>query len=170
MASRDKIALLELIRKIGLEDGDVDFLKEGLKVLTQAVMEAEVSSLIGAERYERSDKRTNSRNGYRTREWDTRVGTIDLQIPKLRKGSYFPSILEPRKKAEKALLSVVQEAYVHGVSTRKVDELVESMGIQGISKSEVSRICKELDDVVQGFKNRSLEGTYPYLWLDATFL
>ncbi|WP_206920176.1 IS256 family transposase, partial [Alicyclobacillus suci] len=169
MAYTDKIALLELIRKIGLEDGDVDFLKEGLRVLTQAVMEAEVSSLIGAERYERSEKRSNSRNGYREREWDTRVGTIDLQIPKLRKGSYFPSILEPRRKAEKALLSVVQEAYVHGVSTRKVDELVESMGIQGISKSEVSRICKELDDVVQDFKNRPLEGTYPYLWLDATF-
>jgi putative transposase len=169
MASRDKIALLELIRKIGLEDGDVDFLKEGLRVLTQAVMETEVSSLIGAERYERSEKRSNSRNGHRDREWDTRVGTIELQIPKLRKGSYFPSILEPRRKAEKALLSVVQEAYVHGVSTRKVDELVESMGIHGLSKSEVSRICKELDDVVQDFKNRPLEGAYPYLWLDATF-
>ncbi|WP_206920265.1 transposase, partial [Alicyclobacillus suci] len=140
MAYTDKIALLELIRKIGLEDGDVDFLKEGLRVLTQAVMDAEVSSLIGAERYERTNKRSNSRNGHRDREWDTRVGTIDLQIPKLRRGSYFPSILEPRRKAEKALLSVVQEAYVHGVSTRKVDELVESMGIQGISKSEVSRI------------------------------
>ncbi|WEH12048.1 IS256 family transposase [Alicyclobacillus fastidiosus] len=169
MAYMDKIALLDLIRKIGLEDGDVDFLKEGLKILTQAVMDVEVSSLIGAERYERSEKRSNSRNGHREREWDTRVGTIDLQIPKLRKGGYFPSILEPRRKAEKALLAVVQEAYVHGVSTRKVDELVESLGIQGISKSEVSRICKELDDVVQSFKNRPLEGAYPYVWLDATF-
>ena len=169
MASMDKMALLELIRKIGLENGDVDFLKEGLKVLTQAVMEAEVSTVVGAERYERTEQRRNSRNGYREREWDTRVGTIDLQIPKLRKGSYFPSILEPRRRAEKALLSVVQEAYIHGVSTRKVDELVESLGIGGISKSEVSRICKELDDVVQEFKSRPLEGEFPYLWLDATF-
>jgi transposase-like protein len=169
MAYTDKIALLDLIRKIGLEDGDVDFLREGLKILTQAVMDVEVSSLIGAQRYERSEQRSNSRNGHREREWDTRVGTIELQIPKLRKGSYFPSILEPRRKAEKALLSVVQEAYVHGVSTRKVDELVESLGIQGISKSEVSRICKELDDVVQAFKNRPLQGAYPYVWLDATF-
>jgi putative transposase len=168
MASMDKIALLELIRKIGL-DGDVDFLREGLKVLTQAIMEAEVSELVGAERFERSKERKNYRNGYRSREWDTRVGTIELQIPKLRKGSYFPSLLEPRRRAEKALLSVVQEAYVHGVSTRKVDELVESLGIGGISKSEVSRICKELDDVVQAFKDRPLEGEYPYVWLDATF-
>jgi len=145
MASMDKIALLELIRKIGLEDGDIDFLREGLKVLAEAVMDAEVSQLIGAERFERSTERKNYRNGYRRREWDTRVGTIELQIPKLRKGSYFPGLLEPRRRAEKALLNVVQEAYVHGVSTRKVDELVESLGIGGISKSEVSRICKELD-------------------------
>ncbi|CAM3748899.1 Mutator family transposase [Alicyclobacillus pomorum] len=121
MASMDKIALLELIRKIGL-DGDVDFLREGLKVLTQAIMEAEVSELVGAERFERSKERKNYRNGYRSREWDTRVGTIELQILMLRKGSYFPSLLESRRRAEKALLSVVQEAYVHGVSTRKVDE------------------------------------------------
>jgi len=169
MASMDKIALLELIRKIGLEDGDIDFLREGLKVLAEAVMDAEVSQLIGAERFERSTERKNYRNGYRRREWDTRVGTIELQIPKLRKGSYFPSLLEPRRRAEKALLNVVQEAYVHGVSTRKVDELVESLGIGGISKSEVSRICKELDEVVQAFKNRPLEGEFPYVWLDATF-
>jgi putative transposase len=169
MASMDKIALLELIRKIGLEDGDVDFLREGLKVLAEAVMDAEVSQLVGAERFERSTERKNYRNGYRRREWDTRVGTIELQIPKVRKGSYFPSLLEPRRRAEKALLNVVQEAYVHGVSTRKVDELVESLGIGGISKSEVSRICKELDEVVQAFKNRPLEGEFPYVWLDATF-
>ncbi len=169
MASMDKIALLELIRKIGLEDGDIDFLREGLKMLAEAVMDAEVSQLIGAERFERSTERKNYRNGYRRREWDTRVGTIELQIPKLRKGSYFPSLLEPRRRAEKALLNVVQEAYVHGVSTRKVDELVESLGIGGISKSEVSRICKELDEVVQAFKNRPLEGEFPYVWLDATF-
>ncbi len=169
MASMDKIALLELIRKIGLEDGDIDFLREGLKVLAEAVMDAEVSQLIGAERFERSTERKNYRNGYRRREWDTRVGTIELQIPKLRKGSYFPGLLEPRRRAEKALLNVVQEAYVHGVSTRKVDELVESLGIGGISKSEVSRICKELDEVVHAFKSRPLEGEFPYVWLDATF-
>ncbi len=168
MASIDKFTLLELIRKAGME-GDIDFLREGLKVLTEAVMDVEVSQQIGAERFERTDNRKNYRNGYRTREWDTRVGTIDLQIPKLRKGSYFPSLLEPRRRAERALLSVVQEAYVHGVSTRKVDELVESLGINGVSKSEVSRICKELDDVVQAFKNRPLEEEYPYIWLDATF-
>ena len=169
MASMDTIALLELIRKIGLEDGDIDFLREGLKVLAEAVMDAEVSQLIGAERFERSTERKNYRNGYRRREWDTRVGTIELQIPKLRKGSYFPGLLEPRRRAEKALLNVVQEAYVHGVSTRKVDELVESLGIGGISKSEVSRICKELDEVVHAFKSRPLEGEFPYVWLDATF-
>lgn len=146
MASIDKFTLLDLIRKVGME-GDVDFLREGLKVLAEALMDAEVSQHIGAERFERSENRKNYRNGYRNREWDTRVGTIDLKIPKLRKGSYFPSLLEPRRRAEKALLSVVQEAYVHGVSTRKVDELVESLGINGISKSEVSRICKELDEV-----------------------
>jgi len=168
MASIDKFTLLDLIRKVGME-GDVDFLREGLKVLAEALMDAEVSQHIGAERFERSENRKNYRNGYRNREWDTRVGTIDLKIPKLRKGSYFPSLLEPRRRAEKALLSVVQEAYVHGVSTRKVDELVESLGINGISKSEVSRICKELDEVVQSFKNRPLEGEYPYIWLDATF-
>ena len=112
-------------------------------------MDAEVSQLIGAERFERSTERKNYCNGYRRREWDTRVGTIELQIPKLRKGSYFPDLLEPRRRAQKALLNVVQEAYVYGVSTRKVDKLVESIG--GISKSEVSRICKELDEVVPMF-------------------
>lgn len=165
----DKMALLELIRKIGLEDGDVDFLREGLRVLAEAVMDVEVSHLVGAERFERNVERQNYRNGYRPREWDTRVGTVELNIPKLRKGSYFPSLLEPRKRAERALLNVVQEAYVHGVSTRKVDELVEALGVDGISKSEVSRICKELDDVVQAFRNRPLEGEFPYVWLDATF-
>ena len=168
MASIDRMSLLELLRKSGF-DGDVDFLKEALNVLVHSLMEAEVTAQIGAERYERNTERTNQRNGYRHREWHTRVGTLDLSIPKLRKGSYFPSLLEPRKRAEKALLSVVQEAYIHGVSTRKVDELVESLGMKGISKSEVSRICKELDDVVIAFKERPLEGQFPYVWLDATF-
>lgn len=168
MASIDRMTLLELLRKSGME-GDIDFLKEAMNVLVHALMDAEVSAQIGAERYERSTDRTNHRNGYRHREWDTRVGTLDLRIPKLRKGTYFPSLLEPRKRAEKALLSVVQEAYVHGVSTRKVDELVEALGMKGISKSEVSRICKELDEVVVAFKERKLEGQFPYVWLDATF-
>jgi transposase-like protein len=162
------MSLLELLRKSG-SDGDVDFLKEALNVLVHSLMEAEVAAQIGAERYERNTERTNQRNGYRQREWHTRVGTLDLSIPKLRKGSYFPSLLEPRKRAEKALLSVVQEAYIHGVSTRKVDELVESLGMKGISKSEVSRICRELDEVVMAFKERPLEGQFPYVWLDATF-
>lgn len=140
-----------------------------MQVLVQSLMEAEVAADIGAERYERNAERVNQRNGYRERRWDTRVGTLDLKIPKLRKGSYFPSLLEPRKRAEKALLSVVQEAYVHGVSTRKVDDLVEALGMKGISKSEVSRICKELDETVLAFKNRYLEGEYPYVWFDATF-
>jgi len=138
MASIDRIALLELLRKCGA-DGNVDFLKEALQVLVQSLMEAEVSAKIGAERYERNEGRTTYRNGYRERDWDTRVGTLKLRIPKLRQGSYFPSLLEPRRRAGKALLAVVQEAYVHGVSTRKVDELVEALGMQGISKSEVSR-------------------------------
>jgi transposase-like protein len=162
------MSLLELLRKSG-SDGDVDFLREALNVLVHSLMEAEVAAQIGAERYERNTERTNQRNGYRQREWHTRVGTLDLSIPKLRKGSYFPSLLEPRKRAEKALLSVVQEAYIHGVSTRKVDELVVSLGMKGISKSEVSRICRELDEVVIAFKERPLEGQFPYVWLDATF-
>jgi len=162
------MTLLELLRKCGV-DGDVDFLREALQVLVQSLMEAEVSAQIGAERYERNENRTTYRNGYRERPWDTRVGTLKLTIPKLRQGSYFPSLLEPRRRAEKALLAVVQEAYVHGVSTRKVDELVEALGMRGISKSEVSRICKELDEVVLSFKERPLDGAYPYVWLDATF-
>lgn len=168
MASIDRMSLLELFRNYGLE-GNVDFLKEALQVLVQSLMEAEVTAQIGADRYERSNERVTQRNGYRHREWDTRVGTLDLKIPKLRKGTYYPSLLEPRKRAEKALLSVVQEAYIHGVSTRKVDELVEALGMKGISKSEVSRICQELDEVVLAFKERPLEGQFPYVWLDATF-
>ena len=140
MASIDRMSLLELLRKSGF-DGDVDFLSP--ECSCTFVDGGGVTAQIGAERYERNTERTNQRNGYRQREWHTRVGTLDLSIPKLRKGSYFPSLLEPRKRAEKALLSVVQEAYIHGVSTRKVDELVESLGMKGISKSEVSRICRD---------------------------
>jgi len=134
--------------------------------VVQQLMEAEVSELIGAEHGERNPERLAHRNGYRPRRWDTRAGEIELAIPKIRRGSYFPSFLEPRKRSEQALVAVVQEAYVAGVSTRKVDQLVESLGLR-ISKSEVSRICQGLDEQVDAFRNRPLEGRYPYLWLDA---
>ena len=149
-------------------DGDVDFLREALRVLVEGIMDAEVSSRIGAEYGERSPERVTQRNGYRSRAWDTRVGTMDLHIPKLREGSYFPSLLEPRRRSERALLAVIQQAYVEGVSTRRVDDLVKALGCEGISKSQVSRICQELDVVVDGFMGRPLGGgPYPYLWLDA---
>jgi transposase-like protein len=152
-----------------LEQDDVDALREGVQVLAQLVMEAEVSGQIGAGLYERSSERTAYRNGYRTRRWDTRVGTIELKIPKVTAGVYFPSLLEPRRRAEKALHAVVVEAYVKGVSTRKVDDLVRALGIDGISRSEVSRICKSLDEEVKAFLNRPIEAECAYLWLDATF-
>jgi putative transposase len=149
-----------------LEEEGLDFLRESLSWVVQQLMEAEVSELIGAERGERSEERLTHRNGYRPRRWDTRAGELELAIPKLRRGSYFPSFLEPRKRSEQALVSVVQEAYVAGVSTRKVDQVVESLGLR-ISKSEVSRICAGLDEQVDAFRNRPLGGRYPYLWLDA---
>jgi len=152
-----------------LEQDDVDALREGVRVLAQAVMETEVSGQIGAAPYERSTERTAYRNGYRTRRWDTRVGTIELKIPKVTAGAYFPSLLEPRRRAEKALHAVVVEAYVKGVSTRKVDDLVKALGIDGISRSEVSRICKVLDAEVRTFLARPIEAPCPYVWLDATF-
>lgn len=152
-----------------LEEDDADLLREGVKILAQALMEAEVSAHIGAEPYERSSERTAYRNGYRTRTWNTRVGTIELRIPKVTRGSYFPSLLEPRRRAEKAMASVIQEAYVKGVSTRKVDDLVRALGMDGVSKSEVSRICKALDHDVSSFRNRSIDQEIPYLWLDATY-
>ena len=162
---KERMDLLELLRK-GEMDGDVDFLREALRVLVEGIMDAEVSSRIGAEYGERSPERVTQRNGYRSRAWDTRVGTMDLHIPKLREGSYFPSLLEPRRRSERALLAVIQQAYVEGVSTRRVDDLVKALGCEGISKSQVSRICQELDVVVDGFMGRPLGG-YPYLWLDA---
>jgi putative transposase len=152
-----------------LEEQDGDVLREGIRVLSQALMETEVAGLIGADRYERTSDRQTYRNGYRLRTWDTRVGTIELAIPKLRAGSYFPSLLEPRRRAERALLAVVQEAYVHGVSTRKVDDLLRALGLDGMSKSEVSRICAELDAEVAAFRSRGLEGEHPYVWIDATY-
>jgi putative transposase len=129
-------------------------------------MEVEVSELIGARLGERTADRATYRNGYRARRWDTRAGEIELAIPKLRRGSYFPTFLEPRRRSEQALVAVVQEAYVAGVSTRKVDQVVESLGLR-VSKSEVSRVCQGLDEQVEAFRCRPLEGRYPYLWLDA---
>ena len=152
-----------------LEEQDGDVLREGIRVLSQALMESEVAGLIGAERHERTGERTAYRNGSRTRTWDTRMGTIELAIPKVRPGTYFPSLLQPRRRAEHALLAVVQEAYVHGVSTRKVDDLVKALGVDGISKSVVSRICAELDTTVTAFRTRPLTGEHRYVWLDATY-
>jgi putative transposase len=150
-----------------LEGEGVDVLRDSLRWVCQQLMEAEVSKLVGAARGERApEERLTHRNGYRPRPWATRAGEIELAIPKLRRGSYFPSFLEPRRRSEQALVSVVQEAYVAGVSTRKVDQVVESLGLR-ISKSEVSRICQGLDGQVDAFRNRPLEGRYPYLWLDA---
>ena len=147
----------------------MDVLREGIRVLSQALMETEVASLIGAERHERTGERVAYHNGSRTRPWDTRMGTIELAIPKVTPGTYFPSLLQPRRRAEHALLAVVQEAYVHGVSTRKVDALVKALGVDGISKSEVSRICGALDPVVAAFRTRPLTGGHRYLWVDATY-
>jgi putative transposase len=167
----DRMAVLETVRK-AIADGDVDFLREGVRVLAEAVMEAEVTELTGVPHGERDpERRLTHRNGYRERRWDTRVGTIPLAVPRIRDGSYLPSLLEPRRRAERALLAVVQEAYLAGVSTRRVDDLVRALGIEGISRSEVSRICAELDAEVAAFRGRSLgETAYPYLWLDATYL
>ena len=168
MADELRMALTELLRKG--DAGDAEFLKEGVRALAQALMELEVTQQVGAERYERALTRTGQRNGYREREWDTRVGTIELQVPRVRDGSFFPSLLEPRKRAERALVAVVQEAYVQGVSTRRVDDLVQALGMTGISKSQVSRLCQALDGEVERFRTRRLEGPYPYVWLDATFV
>lgn len=166
----ESMALLESVRK-AIEEGDGDFLRDTVHLLAQGVMEAEVTELTGVPKGERApDRRLTQRNGYRERRWDTRVGTIDLAIPRVRDGNYFPSLLEPRRRAERALLAVVQEAYVLGVSTRRVDDLMQSLGITGISKSEVSRICAALDAEVETFRNRPLAEAYPYVWFDATYL
>lgn len=168
MADDVRMALETLLRKGAVED--IDVLREGVRVLSQAVMELEVSQHLGAERHERTMSRTGQRNGYRDRQWDTRVGSIDLQVPRVRDGGFIPSLLEPRKRAEQALVAVVQEAYVHGVSPRRVDALVKALGIEGISKSQVSRLGQDLDAVVERFRSRPLPGAYPYVWLDATYL
>jgi len=162
----DKMALMELVEKTD----DVELLRELLAYGLNRLMAAEVDQLTGAPAGVRSAERTNHRNGYRERGWETRVGRIDLAIPKLRKGSYFPSFLEPRRTAEKALTAVIQEAYVHGVSTRAVDDLVKAMGGTGVSKSQVSRLCEDIDERVQAFLHRPIEGQWPYLWIDATYV
>jgi len=166
MAETKRMTTEEVVGYL-LEGEGLDFLRESLAWVVQQLMEAEVSELIGAARGERApEERLTQRNGYRARPWATRAGEIELAIPKLRRGSYFTSFLEPRKRSEQALVSVVQEAYVAGVSTRKVDQVVESLGLR-VSKSEVSRICAGLDEQVEAFRNRPLEGRYPYMWLDA---
>ena len=163
------VALQEYLGKADV-DWNGDFLREGLTLLLRVLMECEVSQQIGAERYERSMERQTYRNGFREGMWETRVGEIPLRIPKLRSGKYYPSFLEPRRRAERALLAVIQTAYVEGVSTRKVDQLVQALGLTGIDKSKVSRICKELDTAVQAFRERHFEERYPYVWLDALYL
>jgi putative transposase len=162
-----KMELLELVRNA--QGGDVDFLRQGVRVLAQALMDAEVSAQIGAELGERApERRTTQRNGHRERDWDTRVGTIELAIPKLRSGSYFPSILDARRRAEQALCGVVAQCYVEGVSTRRVDDVARAMGVEGISKSQVSRICAQLDETVAAWRDRPLNaGPYAFVWIDA---
>src|SRR5690242_5512548 len=162
----EKIALRTLLEK----GSDATFLREMIGFAAQRLMELESEALCGAGHGERSPERRNQRNGYRDRDWETRAGRVELRIPKLRKGSYFPAFLEPRRLAEKALAAVVQEAYVHGVSTRSVDDLVKAMGMTGISKSQVSRLCEEIDDKVKAFLSRPIEGDWPYLWIDATYV
>jgi len=162
----DKIALRALLEK----GSDTTFLREMIGFAAQRLMELETEGLCGAGHGERSADRRNQRNGYRERDWETRAGTVELRIPKLRRGSYFPVFLEPRRLAEKALTAVVQEAYVQGISTRSVDDLVRAMGMEGISKSQVSRLCAEIDERVQTFLGRPIEGDWPYVWLDATYV
>lgn len=162
----DRMALIELIEK----GADSDLVRELLAFAADRMMELEVEARTGAPAGVRSPDRFTQRNGYRERTWETRAGRIDLAIPKLRKGSYLPSFLEPRRTAEKALTAVIQEAYVQGISTRAVDDLVKAMGGSGISKSQVSRLCEEIDERVNAFLSRPIEGAWPYLWIDATYL
>jgi transposase-like protein len=164
--TEDRLPLAELLQKAG----DGDFLRAVAEAVLQLVMESDVEGLIGAGRHERSPERLNYRNGYRDRALDTRLGTLQLRVPKLRQGSYFPPFLEPRKVSEKALVAVIQEAWIGGVSTRRVDELVQAMGLSGISRSTVSKLCKDIDERVGAFLERPLAGEWPYLWLDATYL
>src|SRR3954453_3092368 len=163
----ERLPLIELLQKAG----DGDFLRSVAEAVLQLLMEADVEGVIGAARHERTAERQTYRNGFRDRTLDTRLGTLQLRIPKLRAGpSYFPPFLEPRKTSEKALVAVIQEAWIGGVSTRRVDELAQAMGLAGIDKSRVSKLCKEIDERVGAFLERPLAGEWPYLWLDATYL
>jgi putative transposase len=164
--TNDMMTLRALMEK----SPDAGFLREMIGYGAQRLMELEVGGLTGAAHGERSADRLAQRNGYRDRDWETRAGTVELRIPKLRKGSYFPFFLEPRRLAEKALTAVIQEAYIHGISTRAVDDLVQAMGMSGISKSQVSRLCEEIDGRVNAFLDRPIEGDWPYLWIDATYI
>ncbi len=164
--TEERLPLAELMAKAG----DGDFLRSVAEAVVQLLMETDVDGLIGAGRHERTGERTTYRNGYRDRTLDTRLGSLQLRIPKLRQGSYFPPFLEPRRTSEKALVAVIQEAWIGGVSTRRVDDLVQAMGLAGIGKSTVSKLCKDIDDRVNAFLERPLVGDWPYLWLDATYL
>ncbi len=160
------MALTELAEK----GADIDVLRQMVQFMAQRLMELDVEGRCGAGYDEKSPERLNSRNGYRDRTWDTRAGSVELKVPKLRQGSYFPEFLEPRRTAEKALTAVIQEAYIQGISTRSVDDLVKALGMSGVSKSQVSRLCGELDERVGAFLNRQIEGDWPYLWIDATYV
>src|SRR5436853_3303692 len=164
--TEERLVLADLLEKAG----DGDFLRAVAEAVLQLLMESDVEGMIGAGRYERSGERTTWRNGYRDRTLDTRLAALQLRIPKLRQGSYFPPFLEARKSSEKALIAVIQEAWIGGVSTRRVDDLVQAMGLSGISESQVSKLCKEIDERVHAFLDRPLAGEWPYLWLDATYL
>jgi transposase-like protein len=164
--TKDTMAVQALLEK----SADADFLRDMIGFAAQRLMDLEVGGLTGAAYGEKSAERLAQRNGYRERDWETRAGTVELRIPKLRKGSYFPGFLEPRRLAEKALTAVIQEAYIQGISTRSVDDLVKAMGMSGISKSQVSRLCQEIDERVKVFLERPLEGDWPYVWIDATYL
>jgi len=168
MADELIVSLLELLRKAEPAER-ADFVRRALERLAQAIVELEVEQKIGAARYERTETRTNSRNGSRPRDWDTTAGTVHLRIPKLRHGSFLPVLLEPRRRADRALANVVAEAYVAGVSTRRVDQLVQALGLDGMDKSAVSRLASVLDEEVAAFRTRPLPVACPYLWLDATF-
>src|ERR1700692_2374091 len=162
----DRLSLQTLLEKTP----DANYLREMIGFAARRLMELEIESHTGAAHGQRSSGRQVQRNGYRDRDWETRAGTVELRIPKLRKGAYFPGFLEPRRMAEKALTAVIQEAYIQGISTRSVDDLVKAMGMSGVSKSQVSRLCEEIDERVNAFLDRPIEGDWPYLWIDATYV